>query len=56
MRLRIIVHSGSNSEVLQDMAEYGLKKEHVDRFFDGLITNGFVTQRWLNQRRLLETA
>ena len=55
MRLRMIVHSGSNSEILQDLEDYGFNKDHVDRLFDGLITNGVVAQRWLEERRLIDS-
>ena len=55
MRLRMIIHSGSNSEILQDMEDYGFNKNHVDRFFDGLISNGVVAQRWLDERRQIES-
>jgi hypothetical protein len=50
----MLVHSGSTSEVLQQLAEYGLDETHVDCFFGGLAKNCELAQSWLDARRRLE--
>ena len=49
-----MVHSGSDSEILQDVAEYGLEKQHIDCIFAGVAKNCLATQAWLADRRKFE--
>jgi hypothetical protein len=53
IRLRTVVHVGSNSEMLSSMAPYGLEKDHQSHVIGG----GFTQERfleWLEQRQEYE--
>ena len=48
------IHSGSNSDILRQLAEFGLDERHTDCFFEGLVATSLAAQGWLEQRRAVE--
>ena len=54
MRMRMITHSGSKSEILASIQEYGMGEVHVEAVFGGILRNPARARIWLDKRRKLE--
>lgn len=50
-RLRFHSHSGSSRQVLASLEKVGLGQAHVDCLFGGLLSNGTLATKWLEQCR-----
>lgn len=53
-RLRGILHTGSDTEVLASLGDYGLGKDHVHGLFGRTHNNMERLLAWLDERKLLE--
>jgi len=53
-RLRLQLHAGSTSEILEIFQEFGMGQDHVKVIFGGYGGNQPLLQEWLQQRQLIE--
>lgn len=56
MRLRTLLHAGSNNEILAQFQDYGLGTSHVKCVFGGYVSNGTRLREWLDERMATERA
>ncbi len=52
--MRILVHRGSRSELLDRLGDYGLGESHVDRLFCGCPGHMPYLRAWLDEREAME--
>lgn len=55
-RLRLHMHAGSTSEILQRFQDFGLSSVHCHAVFGGYVGNRPPLQAWMDERRAVEQA
>jgi hypothetical protein len=53
-RLRVYSHSGSSSEIFDQVEPFGFTRSHVSCIFGGLVEHDILLQTWLDERKNIE--
>jgi hypothetical protein len=54
MRLRTILHAGSDNEVLDRLGDFGLGGDHAEIFFGRTLARAELHLEWLRERQVIE--